>query len=327
MGGKQQIVIAQENHAGANITTSDKVIPLFDHHLAAQILRMCFASKDQLHRPFSIGENPSQPLWIVKQERRSLVGCKPAGEADGQRLWVENGFRLRDLLSWRALLETLSRESLSHVLDERLACFHAHFPELFVADVLKALDTFQRSTPAILATLVRPKLVSFGRVPCGHMNPVRHRANRYFDLWPVREESLEDLPAHCAMKLAHAIRRAAAAQREIRHIEGLGTGEWIFSSQGHQLFEFDMQILLGIFSEVLFHQFRRKTIEAGLDRRMRREKISRSRHRQCDVKGLIMLLHIAEGPLHHGECGVPFVQVANLGVEIKCRQESPPSYA
>ena len=139
------------------------------------------------------------------------------------------------------------------------------------------------------------------------MNSICYGTDRYFDFWPVRKEPLEDFPAHSAMKLAHAIRRAAAPQSEIRHVEGLGTVEWILSSQGHQSLEVDPQVVLGIFYEVLLHQLRRKTIETGFDGRMGREKISRSRHRQCDIKGLVMVLHVSECPLQHSECRVPLI--------------------
>ena len=51
------------------------------------------------------------------------------------------------------------------------------------------------------------------------MNSVRHRANRNLVLRPSRKKGPEDLPAHLAVQLAHAIYLTAAVDRKIGHVE------------------------------------------------------------------------------------------------------------
>src|SRR5208282_3718685 len=236
-----------------NISAGDEVIPFLDHGLAGLILGMRFARENQLHWTFLIREDADQTFGIMKEQVGTLISCEPARETNHQRLRIENGFGLGNFLSRRSLLDTLSRKALARILDKRLARFRTQFPELFVAYIVKALDILQRSAPAILAALLSPEFVRVCRIPGRYVNAVRYRANRHFELWPSRKETLENLPAHSAMELAYSIDTTAPPQSEICHVERLGTVERAFSSQGHQLFEIGSQLVLGVFSEVLFH--------------------------------------------------------------------------
>ena len=54
---------------------------------------MRLAREDDLHRAVGVVEQPRQPLGIAEEQRRALVGGEAAGEADGQRVGVEQRMR------------------------------------------------------------------------------------------------------------------------------------------------------------------------------------------------------------------------------------------
>jgi hypothetical protein len=56
------------------------------------------AGDDELHGTLGIGQQAQQPLGVVQQEVRPLVGRETAGKAQGQRLRIENVERFGDRL-------------------------------------------------------------------------------------------------------------------------------------------------------------------------------------------------------------------------------------
>ena len=67
---------------------------------------MRFAGQDKLHRPLGIGENAQQPVRIVKQQIRPLVGREAARKTQGQRAGVEDRGGFGDLARRGALSAT-----------------------------------------------------------------------------------------------------------------------------------------------------------------------------------------------------------------------------
>ena len=64
-------------------------------------------------------------------------------------------------------------------------------------------------------------------------------------------------------------------------------------------------------------------IETGFDRRMGGEEVAGARDREGDVERHAVVLHEAPRPFQHGEGGVPFVELADLGLQPEGPQQAP----
>ena len=69
------------------------------------------------------------------------------------------------------------------------------------------------------------------------------------------------MPAHLAMKLAHAIDLAAATNREIGHIEGFGSICRVLPSQREQILKRNREFILCIMSEIFPDEFGIEAVE------------------------------------------------------------------
>src|SRR5271166_3441449 len=59
-----------------------------------------------------------------------------------------------------------------------------------------------------------------------------------------------------------------------------------------------------------------EAVKARRDRRMRGKKISCARRCQCNIERLARLLHEASSAFEDSECGVSFVQVADVSADF-----------
>ena len=89
---------------------------------------------------------------------------------------------------------------------------------------------------------------------------------------------------------AHAVDRATAAHRQIRHVEGFLVVVGILPSQGHQVPEREAQLILGIIAKILPHQIRREAIETRGHRGMRGEEVPGPGHLERHLEGVPRLL-------------------------------------
>ena len=76
--------------------TPNEFSPFADQVLALPIPGMRLARQDQLDRTIGAGQQPQQPLGIMKQEIRPLVAREPACKAERQRLGVKQFLRVLD---------------------------------------------------------------------------------------------------------------------------------------------------------------------------------------------------------------------------------------
>ena len=77
--------------------------------LTRRVCRVRLAGEYQLHRLFAIGQQPQQPLGVMQQEIRSLVGCETPGKTQSQKIGIKQTFRLIDLAGRRARCGELPR--------------------------------------------------------------------------------------------------------------------------------------------------------------------------------------------------------------------------
>ena len=149
------------------------------------------------------------------------------------------------------------------------------------------------------------------------MNPIGDVANWHLILWPARKQHGENPPAHLAMQAADTVYGAAAAHREIRHVERLGIVVGIFSAEGHHLSERNAQFMLGVFPEPVSQQPRFKPIKTRRHGRVSSEQVARTRSRQRHRKGLMIVFHVTSRALQHGERRMPFIQMAHFRMDTQ----------
>ena len=73
----------------ARLGLADEPDPLLNEGLSRLVLRMRFASNNELHRTLRITEQTKQPLRIVQQQVRSLVGREAPRKAQRQCVGIE----------------------------------------------------------------------------------------------------------------------------------------------------------------------------------------------------------------------------------------------
>src|SRR5512135_320873 len=93
------------------------------------------------------------------------------------------------------------------------------------------------------------------------MNTVRNVSDRHFDLRPPGIKWPKELLAHLLVQTAHAIDRAASADRQIGHIKGFKRVSRVLAAQGQQILERNAELVLGIRTKVLFDERRGEAVK------------------------------------------------------------------
>ena len=159
------------------------------------------------------------------------------------------------------------------------------------------------------------------------MHTVGYVSDRHFIHRPARKEPLKEVPADFPMQAADAIHRAAAADCQIGHVETLRQVARVPTAERQQVLQRDAELLFGVVAEILLDECRRKTIEAGLHRRMGGKEIARSRDRQCNFKGLPGLIDEIARTLQDGKCRMSLIQMADLRMDAERAQQPPSAYS
>ena len=99
----------------------------------------------------------------------------------------------------------------------------------------------------------------------------------------------------------------------------------IASPQREKLVDRNRQFLLGILAEVSLDQAGSKAVKARLHGSMGRKKVAGTGDGKRDVERLAMVFHVGTRPFQHRECGVTFIEMADLGLQSQGSQEPPAS--
>ena len=230
---------------GARFGPPDELHPFLDQGLTRPVRRMRLAGDDELHRALRIGEQAQQSLRIVQQQIGSLVGGEAARKTQRQGVGIEQLFRLVDRLGRRARRRPAAgtgararsrpATSLAAVRSSRASrrgCGGCPAPE-------------SPSSPAS-GPCRRPP--SRGRRPAaesqvGMWTPLVTCPTGTSLFGPAREERREDPPADLAVQATDAVDRAAAADRQVGHVERLRRVVWILAAQSQQIVERNAELL------------------------------------------------------------------------------------
>ena len=90
MTGDINVIVFEYSYFAEEVPLLAQPIDTFDQCLAIVVSRVGFAGEDNLYRAMRIIQKSSEPLFVMKYERRTLVGSEAAGEPQRQRLGVEH---------------------------------------------------------------------------------------------------------------------------------------------------------------------------------------------------------------------------------------------
>ena len=280
---------------------------------------------DELYRTLRIGQQGEQPLGVVKQQVRPLVGREAARKSQRQHAGIKEmpgGF---DLFGRGARGGQQPGQPFADALHKGPAGFGAKMPDPGVGHPANVLfQGFRRAQPAVLATGFRPEIVGGRRVPRGHVDSVGDVSDRDFVFRPARKQRLEQATAHLPVQAAHPIRRTAPAECQVRHVERLRRVGRILAAKCQQIVKRNAEPLFCVPAKVLLDQGRSEMVESRGHRRVGSEEVTRPSGRQSDLEGLPGILHEVAGAFQDGERRVPFIQVTDLGLDSQ-RTEQPPS--
>ena len=102
------------------------------------IARVCLAGEDKLHRLSQITHHPNEVFVLVKNQRRPLVRGKPAREADGQRIRIEQVIERDEIARIGSMFLIL--QSAACEFDQLAAQPITQRPEFLITDERRILD-------------------------------------------------------------------------------------------------------------------------------------------------------------------------------------------
>ena len=158
--GQPHVVVAEEDHMLARIRAPDKLYPSPYESLPILVRGMSLPGKDQLHGMLGIGQQAKQPLGVVQQHVRPLVGREPPRKAQRQSIGIQQMFRPVNFLLRGAGGSQLPGRSFAGVFNKSLPGGGAKLPEPGVRDAANVLvQGLGGSQPAVFTAGLRPKVV------------------------------------------------------------------------------------------------------------------------------------------------------------------------
>ena len=103
---------------------------------------MGLARKDELHRTLGIVHDGIQAVQIAEQQGRPFVGREPAGETDGEHIVPQRIVNGHDLLRRVVVAQGRIGQLLVDDFDEMPLQLFADVPDLFIAHLVNAFETF-----------------------------------------------------------------------------------------------------------------------------------------------------------------------------------------
>ena len=215
---------------------------------------MGFAGKQNLHGTLDIIEDAPQALDVPQHKSRALVGGEAAGEADGQRIRVEDFVGRVDFRPGRpAALELQPQMPPGE-------CHQAHpaalvgSPQFLGRNALHALPQFRIGVhPPVRPQVAVVQLVHFERNPGAKMHAVGDVADGNLILRDTRPDGLPHLSGDLSVQLADSVAGGRHAQRQHRHAELFGVVGRILPAERQELAAADPQPA-DVIPEVTVHQ-------------------------------------------------------------------------
>ena len=126
------VVVLDENEVACEFAVLAQMNDLLDEAFAVVVARMRLAGENELDGPLLVVDQFHDVFELLENQRRAFVGGEAAGEADGQRVGIQqlveaDEIALRDALA-------LEQQTAAGEFDQFAAQFVAQRPEFLVGD-------------------------------------------------------------------------------------------------------------------------------------------------------------------------------------------------
>ncbi len=274
--------------------------------------RVGLAGEHDLHRPIEVGEDAREPIGVVEDHLRTLVGGEPPRVAEREGFRIEHRAR-RDNA---ALADVLLREPRPHPLADEGKQIHPqhlpHLPDLGIGNVVEALpqlglvDVIEPAGPEVIVQQREDRAGHPGR----HVHAVGDAADRQLIGRRLGPHRPPHRPRHLAVQRAHAVDELRRAQRERGHIEQRSAAVVVFAQREEVLAVLaDLAPRAG---EIFLDEVEGERIVSGRHRRVGRKHRRALHFLERIVERAALLDHLADA-LQGDEGGVAFVQVPHRG--------------
>ena len=108
---------------------------LLDETFAVVVARMGLAGENELHGPLLVVREFHDVVELLEDQRRALVGGETAGEADGQRVGIQQLIEGDEIALRQAL--ALEQQAAAGEFDQFAAQFVAQRPEFLVGNKIR----------------------------------------------------------------------------------------------------------------------------------------------------------------------------------------------
>ena len=283
-------------------------IDALDQRLAIIIGRMRLAGEDQLYGTLGIVQEPLEPLLIMEDEGGALVGCKAAGESQGQRLRVEHVIKLRELPVTFSMPQLLPLQACAQESNQLLfagVMGRSNFlvgSRLYHLPYVRVVDFCQ----PVLAEIAIIEGAHFRGQPRSRMHTIGDVFYRDLIFRCTRPQMFPHAPRYLPVQSAHAVVVSAQAKSQDGHAE-LGAPLVLVAGQVQEAFAVDAH-LTPVLPEKLVDQLKREGVMACGHWRMGREDIAGSHDfdRSFEFRPC---LHQFTNAFQAEECAVAFVHV------------------
>src|SRR5215469_4777223 len=200
------------------------------------------------------------------------------------------------------------------MVNENLAAIAAELPDVRVAHGSNVpLHICQGSAPTVFPARRFPEAICFGRVPRRHVHSVSYMRHGHFCLRPPWKQNLENSSADLTVQFTDPVDGAAAPDRQVGHIERFGRILANPPTQCQKLIEGNRKALLSVLPQIALDQLGGEAVEACLYGSVGSKKVTGTSDCKRNIEFLTAIFHVGKRPLQYRECGVTFIEMANLG--------------
>jgi len=267
-----------------------------------------FSGENDLHWPARRRENRNQAVRIMEDQFRTLVPGEAAGEADRQRVRIEERPGRDDAGSADALFLPPLARALADEGEEVVAQQRADAPELVVRDLEDGLPDrgiIVAVQPSRLEVRVEQRFDVRGQ-PRRHVHAVGDRPHRSRLGGDTRPDRSPHVARDLSVELADPVDEAGRSERERRHVEERSAAIVVMAQREERIARGPERAPRAC--EVRFDEIEGEGVVPGRDRRVRGEDCRPPHFLERRVEALTVFDKVANA-LQDDEGGMPLVQM------------------
>jgi hypothetical protein len=147
--GHVDVVVFQKHEPPGKPRIVPQVSDFLDEVLARLVGGMGLAGKDHLDRPLRVVDQRGKPVQHAEEQVSPLVRGEAPGEADRERVGVEQRAGRLNRFVWFIPAAGLPPDAPAHKVQEAVLQVAVRFPQLARVDVVQALPDFGVAHPLL----------------------------------------------------------------------------------------------------------------------------------------------------------------------------------